>query len=107
MCAEEYGPVLLVLNEEVPGCSPGIGIHTRGWLIQHHKLGSTNQSHAYTAATETQYSLSTVIIEMKHSDIISLAGQTLAHTERVWGHLHSMQSLLEKIQHEMSYISGF
>ena len=48
MSAEEYGPVFLVLNEEIPGGPPGIGIHPRSRLIQHHKLGTTNQSNTHT-----------------------------------------------------------
>ena len=48
MCAEEYGPVLLVVDKQVPGGPPGIGVHPRGWLIQHHKLGASNHSIAHT-----------------------------------------------------------
>ena len=54
MSAEEDGPILLVLDEEVPGGPPGIGVHPRGGLVQHHQLGTTNQSNAHTAQREKQ-----------------------------------------------------
>ena len=36
---EEDGAVPLEGGEEVPHASPSLGVHTRGWLVQHHHLG--------------------------------------------------------------------
>ena len=33
VCCEEYSPVFLVFDKEVPSGSPGIGVHARGGLI--------------------------------------------------------------------------